>query len=190
MSTIFLAHLSKLNDAIVNKVSNYQAEAGFECIYNKINNDIIAEIEKCIFNINNVGICVSNINNIEISQNNKINGSKIGIQEVDPYIHLPNDNFIGCYNNFKITKTKLKYICREGFISFYIDYKKPFCIDYVHKGRTNDPLNLRELINIIYEDHKNINLPGMGDDLSNLQLNNFEIDNKHFINVDGDGILV
>lgn len=48
----------------------------------------------------------------------------------------------------------------------------------------------KKIIQDIIKNHKNCILPGVGDYLENLNLKDFEYENKKFINVGGDAVLV
>ena len=108
---------------------------------------------------------------------------------------LVNGTFIDCYQHFKNNKNGKVYMCEEGYILFrHVKNanKNVIYIDLIEMMDIHCNSNVFEnLIRVMDADTYNmIILPGYGDYLDILNLENVKINNKHFINLDGDGVLV
>lgn len=108
---------------------------------------------------------------------------------------LVNGTFIDCYQHYKNNNNRKVYMCEEGYILFRRienDNKSIIYIDLIEMMDIHCNSNVFvNLIRVMDSDtYDTIILPGYGDYLDILHLENVKINNKYFINLDGDGILV
>ena len=146
--------------------------------------ELLSEIDKLKNSVksflNKKQIIDQNDSNFRVILNGKI-VPKIG-EDLYPCIYLMNDDFIGCYNNFKERKRNTRYVCKEGFIEFEKHkHNNKLNINYVSlliseensiSLDSEENISLENVIQYILNEDKTVKLSYTSNDLSILYKSN------------------